>query len=70
MTCKYLNKTKKRLRAVIGGSAFPRTREEPICTLGRQPAIIGWASRCEETSEQGPCWWWLRENGEVADPHF
>jgi hypothetical protein len=72
MACKYLKTTVKVIPGdtEIGDSLFPRGEKWPACKLDRQPDIIGWATRCDQTAEEGPCWWWVEEHGEIRDPRF
>jgi hypothetical protein len=70
MTCKYLTKTMKAWSQETGSSIHPQMREEPICAKGRQQTTVFWASRCEKTPEEGPCWWWIDEHGDTPDPAF
>ena len=63
MTCKYLSKRTVLMPPEVGGSPVPSATTEPACRLGREPGIIGWAHKCEETPENGPCWYWVEEHG-------
>lgn len=72
MACKYFTTTIKVIPggAEIGGSPLPRGTKWPACGIGRQPVILFWAKRCKQTAEEGPCWWWIEEHGEIPDPEF
>jgi len=71
MTCKNLQ-VRERLPEVPPGSVYPTVSgKDYFCQIpGRQPKIIGWASRCEKVSEEGPCWWWRENYGDESDPDF
>lgn len=72
MTCKHLKTTIEVVSGgqEVGGSPFPQGIKQPICELGRQPTITFWAKRCKKTPKQGPCWWWVDQQGEKPDLKF
>ena len=70
MTCKYLFKDFIRKPKEIGDSGLPTFIKMPTCRLYRQPDIVGWANRCENSFENGPCWWWQEEYPQIVDEDF
>jgi hypothetical protein len=68
MTCKFLSTSKRIMPGgtEIGGSPLPYAIDMPICKLGRKPDILFWASKCNETPQEGLCWFWIEENGNQA----
>lgn len=71
MTCKYLTTKNKQLPPEIGGSPLPQPPVKfPACGLGRVPDTIGWSGKCQTTNPNGPCWFWIEEQGTKPDPDF
>lgn len=72
MTCQFFTMSKKIMSGgtEIGGSPFPQAIDMPICKLGRKPDIFFWGNKCSATSHEGPCWFWIDENGSQVDVEF
>lgn len=72
MTCKFFTISKKIVsgRTEIGGSPLPHAMDVPACKLGRKPDTLFWGNKCSETSHNGPCWFWIDENGNQVDIEF
>ena len=71
MSCKHLSEILTRMPPEISASLLPQVTPTPYCRLKRSPGIIGWATRCEEMPSNGPCWYWIEENGsERTDCEF
>jgi len=71
MTCKCLI-TETRLVSLpleVGGNESQIPVTVHVCKLGRKPVIMHmiWAQKCQETLPQGPCWFWIEENGNIPD---
>ncbi|QPC84044.1 hypothetical protein G4Y79_06605 [Phototrophicus methaneseepsis] len=62
MACKYLSHVVDTLPAEnLNPTANPVPI--PVCQLRRNIGHRGVASRCQATSQEGPCWLWLSEYG-------
>lgn len=71
MPCKCLTGTTRSKPVEIGDSINPQPPITiPACSLGRDPGVIGWASRCEATPKDGPCWFWKEEHPGQPDSEF
>jgi hypothetical protein len=71
MSCKHLTQETVTMPPEIGGPPTPGASSTPACRLGRNPDIIGWATQCENTPHNGPCWFWITEYGaELSDNDF
>jgi hypothetical protein len=74
MTCKHLTITSKRHAPMEGAnpSSSQGPQGWPVCSLGRQPfqEFLFAQTTCEETPEEGPCWWWAKVYPSQPDTAF
>lgn len=72
MTCKHLTKTTVIVPggSEVGGAVTPQGMPMTICAMRRNPGTIGWQTKCNDTPANGPCWFWIEENGTAPDPQF
>jgi len=72
MACKYLIKTTRVVPGgvEVGDSPYPKNMIAFACELDRNPGEYSWPSKCSETDHDGPCWYWIEENGDKIDKMF
>ena len=72
MPCKYLTTEIEIVPGgtEVGGSIMPQKISKLACKLGRKPDLLFWASKCNKTQFNGPCWFWLEEHGSTEDVQF
>ena len=70
MTCRHLIKKMVKSTPEIGGQMTPELSSESACRFNR-PDTFGWLSKCINTPENGPCWFWLDGYGpKIPDKDF
>ena len=72
MTCEHLTETTYEGPVEISaGSPYPKRVKTFACGIaGMQPDTLGWASKCQETASEGPCWWWAKYHAGKPDLDF
>lgn len=72
MSCKHLTTGFTTIPggSEIGGSLLPQRVPVPACRLGRKPNTTGWATVCDKTPLEGPCWFWIEVHRDEPDLKF